>query len=344
MDNMPMLSAAERARSAGLVHVDPARLPILRRKRGAGFCYLNDGTLTPCADTVRRRLRALVVPPAWTDVRLARNPLAHIQAVGRDAEGRLQYIYHPTWSATGASVKLGRLRALGEGLPDLRAWIEAQLRRRSIDEDFAMASAIALLDRLGLRVGYPEYSREDGGRGATTLTRKDVFVSGGEIRLRFFGKGGKRIERRLEDAPLARALAQLKAEPGDMLFGWREGGEQRSLNADKVNAVLRSRFGETSSARDFRTFRASAIVAGHMRDLKGMSATARQKLLREAIRGASDYLANTPTVARGSYVHPVVQALYGEDGYDPAPLFAGSIRRGLTREETALLRVLDQQS
>jgi DNA topoisomerase I len=338
-----MLSAVERAVSVGLVHVDPKSLPIVRVRSGAGYRYVLEGSATPCPQAVRRRLKAIVVPPAWTEVRLARNPMAHIQAVGRDAEGRLQYIYHPLWSETGAVVKRQRLRALGEGLPDLRDFIEAQLRRRSIDEDFALATALALLDRLGLRVGYPEYSREDGGRGATTLTRNDVFIRDGMIRLRFHGKGGKRIQRMFEDPPLARALAQLKAEPGELLFRWR--GDDKSdckLDADHVNAALRRHLGEASSAKDFRTFRASAIAAGHVRAVKGLSQKEREKMLRESIRIASEYLANTPAVARASYVHPAVQELYSEPDFDPAPLFNGPPRKGLTRDETALLRILDR--
>ncbi len=137
-----------------------------------------------------------------------------------------------------------------------------------MDEDFALSCALALLDRAGLRVGYPEYSREDGGRGATTLTRKDVVVKDGVVRLRFFGKGGKRIQRIVEDAPLARALGLLKAQPGEMLFRWKnKEGEERCLAADDVNAALRQRFSDTTSAMDFRTFRASSIVAGALQDV-----------------------------------------------------------------------------
>lgn len=339
-----MLSAPERAVSAGLVYADPETLPLRRRKHGTGFSYVDQHSHTVSDAKLRSRLDKLAVPPAWQDVRLARDPSSHIQAVGRDAAGRLQYRYHEKWSGTGDAVKQERLASLGAGLGDLRAEIEAQLRRQIIDQAFAAATALALLDRAGLRVGYPEYSREDGGRGATTLTRKDVAVKEGVVRLRFFGKGGKRIQRILEDAPLARALAALKAQPGEMLFRWKDkAGEDQCLSADDVNMALRTRFGEGTSARDFRTFRASAIVAGALQGL-GNDVRARDAALRQAIRESSQFLANTPTVARSSYVHPLVQEAFSDADYDSTPLFTGVVRTGLGRGETALLRLLSREA
>jgi DNA topoisomerase I len=336
-----MLSAAERADSVGLHYVEPDALPLRRLRKGRGFSYVDQRSKAVNDNRLRTRLQKLAVPPAWEEVRLARDPRSHIQAVGRDQMGRLQYKYHELWTETGNEVKRERLECLGEKLGEVREWIEAQLRRQTADEDFALACALALLDRAGLRIGYPEYSREDGGRGATTLTRKDVYVKDGVVRLRFYGKGGKRIQRILEDAPLARALALLKAQPGEMLFRWKnKDGEECCLTADTVNAALRQRFSENTSARDFRTFRASSISAGALRELTKDDAARRNAALKQSIRQSASFLANTPTVARGSYVHPLVQDAFTDDTFDPAPLFIGPQRAGLTREETALLRLL----
>lgn len=339
-----MLSAAERAESVGLQYVEPDALPLRRVKRGRGFRYLDQNARTVNGNT-RDRLQKLAVPPAWEDVRLARDPRSHIQAVGRDQAGRLQYRYHDKWTETAHEVKRERLECFGESLGQVREWIEAQLRRQTVDEDFALASALALLDRAGLRVGYPEYSREDGGRGATTLTRKDVYVKDNVVRLRFFGKGGKRIQRVIEDAALARALAALKAQPGDMLFRWKSrDGEDCCLTADTVNAALRQRCGETTSAKDFRTFRASSIVAGALQDLPKDNITARNAALKQSIKESANFLANTPTVARASYVHPLVQAAFADAEFDATPLFTGPQRAGLNRGETALLRLLKREA
>jgi DNA topoisomerase I len=340
-----MLSAPERAVSAGLKYVEPDALPLRRLRKGKGFAYVDSHKKAVTDEKVRERIQKLAVPPAWEDVKLARDPKSHIQAVGRDEAGRLQYKYHEKWTETGHQVKLERLEQFGDKLGAAREWIEAQLRRQTIDEDFALGCALALLDRAGLRVGYPEYSREDGGRGATTLTRKDVAIRDGVVRLRFFGKGGKRIQRIVEDAALARALALIRTQPGDMLFRWKDKeGEDHCLDADRVNAALRQLFTETASARDFRTFRASSIVAGALQDIDPDDVSARKERLKQSIRESARFLANTPTVAKGSYVHPLVQDAFTDVTFDPAPLFTGPVRAGLTRGETALVRLLKREA
>lgn len=340
-----MLSAAERADSVGLHYVEPDSLPLRRVRKGKGFAYTDKRSKALSDDKLKERLQKLAVPPAWEDVKLARDPKSHIQAVGRDEAGRLQYKYHEKWTETGHEVKRERLAQLGESLGELRVEIEKQLRRHTVDEAFALSCALALLDRAGLRVGYPEYSREDGGRGATTLACKDVQLKDGVVRLRFFGKGGKRIQRILEDTSLARALGLLKAQPGEMLFRWRnKDGDERCLTADDVNAALRQRFAETTSAKDFRTFRASSIVAGALQDVAKDDKKARGAALKQSIKESARFLANTPTVCKASYVHPDVQDVFLDDAFDPTSLFTGPQRAGLTRGETALLRLLKQKA
>lgn len=340
-----MLSAAERADSVGLHYIEPDRLPLRRIRKGKGFAYVDQRSKLVSDDKIKLRLQNLAVPPAWEEVKLARDPKSHIQAVGRDEAGRLQYKYHEKWTETGHDVKRERLGQLGEKLGEVREEIEKQLRRQTVDKDFAFACALALLDRAGLRIGYPEYSREDGGRGATTLTRRDIALKDGKVRLRFFGKGGKRVQRIVDDAALARALGLLKAQPGDMLFRWKDkDGEDHCLSADDVNAALRERFAETTSAKDFRTFRASSIVAAALQDVAKDDARKRKEALKHSIKESARFLANTPTVCKASYVHPDVQDAFGDEDFDPASLFTGPQRAGLTRGETALLRLLKQKA
>jgi DNA topoisomerase I len=340
-----MLSAPERAVSVGLKYVEPDALPLRRLRKGKGFAYVDSHQKAIRDAKVRERLQKLAVPPAWEDVKLARDPKSHIQAVGRDKAGRLQYKYHEKWTETAHAVKQEKLELFGDKLGEVRTWIEGQLRRQTIDADFALGCALALLDRVGLRVGYPEYSREDGGRGATTLTRKDVAIKDGVVRLRFFGKGGKRVQRIVEDAALARALTLLKTQPGEMLFRWKgKDGEEHCLEAEEVNAALRQRFSETTSARDFRTFRASSIVAGALQEIDPANMAKRRDALKQSIKASARFLANTPTVARGSYVHPLVQDAFTDETFDPAPLFTGPQRAGLTRGETALVRLLKREA
>ena len=326
-----------RAHEAGLRYATPDELPLTRRRSGKGFVYLNGGG-TPVRDpNLRQRLKRLAVPPAWTEVRLAKDPLAHIQAVGRDAEGRRQYRYHELWTESGAAVKAARLSALGGALCNVRDTAAAQLRRRTVDRDFAMGCAIALLDRAGLRVGYAEYCRETGGRGAMTLQRRHVKIADGAVTLSFFGKSGKRILRTLHDPELANALARLREAGGADLFSWGKAADEM-LTADDVNAWLHAHVNDGASARDFRTFRGSAIAAGALQEADSNPARA----LRAAIRRAAEFLANTEAVCRSSYVHPLVQSAFQDEALDRAGLFNGPTRNGLDRGETALMRLMER--
>lgn len=334
----PQEAARARAAAAGLHYAEPDSLPLMRRRSGRGFSYINGGGAALRDPAVRARLGALAVPPAWTEVRLAKDPLAHIQAVGRDAEGRRQYRYHDLWTESGAAVKAGRLKILGGVLNNMRPWVAGELRRRTVDRDFAMACALALLDRAGLRVGYPEYCRDTGGRGAMTLQRRHVKVADGAVTLSFFGKSGKRILRTLEDAELAAALARLREAGGAGLFSWGRGADAM-LGAEDVNAWLHAYAGPQTSARDFRTFRGSAIAAAALQSSGEPDAA---KALRAAIRRAAQFLANTEAVCRSSYVHPIVQSAFMDEALDRKPLFSGAPRAGLDRGETALLRLLER--
>src|ERR1700754_3001049 len=140
-----MLSAAERADSVGLHYVEPDSLPLRRVRKGKGFSYVDSRAKALSDDKLKLRLQKLAVPPAWEDVKLARDPKSHIQAVGRDEAGRLQYKYHEKWTETGHEVKRERLEQLGENLGAVREEIEGQLRRQTVDEDFALSCALALL-------------------------------------------------------------------------------------------------------------------------------------------------------------------------------------------------------
>lgn len=333
---MPAISAEDRARRFGLRYTMPDDLPLNRRRRGRGYQYLDAGGAPVESDAVKSRLKELRVPPAWTEVKLASDPLSHIQAVGRDAKGRLQYVYHDLWSQSADLEKAMRLKMLGGALGGLRESVEAQLRRRTVDRDFAMACAIALLDRAALRVGYEEYCRDTGGRGAMTLQRRHVRISDGAVRLSFYGKSSKRIQRTLDDPPLASALSRLREARGPNLFCWAKDGES-CLNAEDVNDYLHREAGDAVSAKDFRTFRASALVLDAMEE----EAPPTDKALRGAIKTAAEFLANTPAVCRSNYVHPLVQTACQDGLPTRKDLFTGPVREGLTRPETALMRLLD---
>jgi DNA topoisomerase-1 len=331
------------AQRHGLSYADASKLTLRRRRSGRGFVYLDEQGKAIRDPKVRERIEALVIPPAWTDVCIAEDPRAHIQAIGRDALGRLQYRYHEAWTAIRDKVKAERLVRFGNALPKIRAQLEADLRRRTCDRRYAAAVAARLIDRALLRSGHSTATIDDGGRGATTLLKRDVQLNGATVTLNFTGKSGKRIVKRLRDPLLLNRLKKLKAIGKKRLFAFRdEAGRCCYLSARDLNAYLREAAGAAVTAKDFRTFGASAQALAALAAAEvPKSQTGRKRLVASVVRDVSESLANTPAVARSSYVHPLVMEAFEADALDPA-MVKGPTRNRLDRAETALMRFLEE--
>ena len=328
-------------RRLGLKKAAPETLIIERVACGRGFRFRSpDGGAVSDSGTLSR-ISALVIPPAWREVRIAAEANAHLQAVGRDEAGRLQYLYHPDWEQVRAARKVERLRRLGRGLRKLRAAVAADLANSKIDRSSLLAAAATLVDRAGLRAGHEAYAGPESGRGAATLLKRHVTVEGGEVKLAFRGKGGRRIEATITDPRLARIMAELKQVPGARLFKERNGRAIRPVTAEDLNAYLREASGEDITAKDFRTFRASA-AALELLCVAGPAATAhaRRKCIAAVSRQIGNLLSNTPNVARSSYIHPVVLDRF-EDGNLDVALLRPKWRQGLDAAETALMRMIE---
>jgi DNA topoisomerase-1 len=329
-------------RCLGLNKVDPSQLALRRVNSGRGFGYRDAaGNVVSDLET-RQRIIDLAIPPAWTDVLLADDPSAHIQAVGRDDAGRLQYIYHPAWEQVRSARKVEQLRSLGVRLPAVRQTVAAMLNGGELTRQAIIAAAVMLIDRAALRAGHEAYAGEEGGRGAATLLKRHVSVSDGTVSLSFPGKGGKRIEAAVADPHLAKVIAELKGVRGPRLFKLQNGNSVRPITAEDINAYLREVSGEEFTAKDFRTFRASAMALELFCHIgPGRTARERRRRITEVARGVAELLQNTPTVARSSYIHPVVLDAYEEGGLDPK-LLRPKWRQGMTAAETGLMRLLDR--
>ncbi|CAN5682741.1 hypothetical protein BH23CHL4_BH23CHL4_23570 [soil metagenome] len=116
------------AESAGLRYVTDAGPGITRIKSGKGFRYV-DTNGEPLRDkTTLERIKAIVIPPAWTDVWISPSPNGHLQATGRDDRGRKQYRYHTRWRVTRDENKFDRLLEFGRALPGIREHVRDDLR------------------------------------------------------------------------------------------------------------------------------------------------------------------------------------------------------------------------
>jgi DNA topoisomerase-1 len=301
------LHTAKLLKRLGLNYISTVELTIRRQRNGRGFRYVKpDGKLVPAVE--RRRLAALAVPPAYEDVLYAADPRAHIQALGRDAAGRLQYRYHPDWQRVRETRKARRLARLAEVLPHIRRSINQHLNGATPSREFTLAAVIELVARSAIRPGSEEYARLRGTRGATTLLKSSVSVYGETVKLRFKAKGGKTIQKEIHAPKLASATRLLLELPGRRLFQYRDGdGAIRSVSARDVNAFLRDVAGVEISLKDFRTLLASVSVLGALaRMAPATSKRARRRQILDAIAEAAAELGNTPAICRKSYVHETV--------------------------------------
>lgn len=292
---------------AGLRAGGVAALTIARRRRGRGFVYLDRKGRAIREPRVLDRIVALAVPPAYREVRIAADPRSHLQAVGRDEAGRLQYRYHPGWEKVREAQKLERLAATLAALPRLRKRVRADLARRELSREKALASAVAIMDGAHIRVGCEDYLRLSGSRGAATLMKDDVDIGSRRIELAFRSKGGKDISCAIEDPALARALRRIAELPGRRLVKYQNGEGARAITARDVNAYLAEATGQPVTAKDLRQ-RAGCVLACErfLAMQPAASETARRKQVAGVMRAVSEILGNTPAVARKSYVAGIV--------------------------------------
>src|SRR5687768_15687828 len=244
------------AADAGLRYVSDAEPGIARRRAGRGFSYrAPDGAVVRDRDTLAR-IRALAIPPAYTEVWICTSPRGHLQATGRDARRRKQYRYHARWKHARGEGKFDRIVAFGQALPRLRRRLRADLKLPGYPRDKVLAIVVSLLAHTLVRVGNDEYARSNRSYGLTTLRERHVeFLRGGRARLRFRGKSGLEHERVVDDAGLVRRVRALHELPGQALFQYvDDSGEAQPVASSDVNDYLRAAMGEAFTAKDFRTW------------------------------------------------------------------------------------------
>jgi DNA topoisomerase-1 len=322
-DAKPVLSASsllartsveELARELGLKLGDQNELTIRRIKRGKSYSFIRaNGTRIRHAGTIRR-LHAMAVPPAYVEVRYSPDPNTHLQAVGRDAAGRLQYRYHADWEKVREHRKAHRLAKLVGALPKIRRNVWKQLAGDEPTREFALAAVIELIARTAIRPGNESYARLNGTRGATTLHKSNVTLEDDSVVLTFKAKGGKAVRKECDAEKLVRAVGILRTVPGKRMFQYRDGsGVVRAVSTTQVNAYLREIAGIKISLKDFRTLMASAVVLESLSRISpAASARGRKRQVLEAVRAAADHLSNTPAICRRSYVHDTIVTAFEE--------------------------------
>jgi len=257
----------------------------------------------------------MAVPPAYAEVRYSPDPTSHLQAVGRDAAGRLQYRYHADWEKVREHRKAHRLAKLVAALPKIRRNVSMHLSGEEPTREFALSAVIELIARTAIRPGNESYARLNGTRGATTLLKSNVTLEDDSIVLTFKAKGGKAVKKECNAAKLVRAIGILQSLPGRRMFQYRDAsGVVRTVSTTTVNGFLREIAGIKISLKDFRTLMASAVVLESLSRISpAKSARGRKRQVLDAIRAAADRLSNTPAICRKSYVHDTIVTAF-EDG------------------------------
>jgi DNA topoisomerase I len=334
---------ARTAAAAPLVYVTGAEPGIRRVRRGRGFCYLNPDGSAVKDPAVLARIRALAIPPAYSDVWICREPCGHLQATGRDQKGRKQYRYHKDWHGGQDATKFARLSAFGRSLPRLRAGISRLLEQRGISREKVLAAVVCLLDRTLIRIGNAEYARGNDSYGLTTLQNRHVALKGAELHFRFKGKSGKVWQLRVSDRRIARIVRQIQDLPGQDLFQYLdEEGQVRDVTSADVNGFIREIAGEQASAKDFRTW-TGTVLAARVLAAAGPFTSKRDAAskVKAALREVAERLGNTVAVCRASYVHPAIIDGYLAGTPCAMPQAAAGNAEGLSAEERAVLRYLE---
>ena len=290
------------ASAASLKHTTDGKPGIHRR---AKHRYVRaSGNVVRDAATLRR-IRALAIPPAWTDVWISPDPEDHIQATGRDARGRKQYRYHPKFREVRDAAKYTRLVELIDALPKLRRAVTRDLACKCLCKPKVVATIVSLMERAQLRVGNDEYARTNKSYGATTLRDRHAKIRGSTIMLSFRAKGG--IDRRvkLTDRRLATIVRRCQELPGQRLFQYVDGDAVRPVTSTDVNEYLREATGGPFTAKDYRTWAATLATALLLCAREHPdTARASKRAINEVLAIVAERLGHTIAICRKSYVHP----------------------------------------
>jgi DNA topoisomerase I len=326
---------------------------IRRQRRGRGFSYTDPSDAPVTDDDTIQRIRALAIPPAWTDVWICPDPLGHLQASGADAAGRRQYLYHERWRARRDAEKFDRMLAFANRLPQVREHVTADLERRNLPREKALAVAVRLLDLALFRVGSESYTRDNGSFGLATVRRDHVRTSGDLVRFDYRAKSGQRRIQEVADAevaPIVRTLKRRRDENPELL-AYRDRSGWRDVRSEDVNAYVKELAGDGFSAKDFRTWHGTVVAAVALAAAADVPPTqaARRRRITTAVKEVAAELGNTPVVARASYIDPRLLDRY-EEGVTIAARLAdvveGDLADAAFRDavEAAVLEMLENGS
>lgn len=311
-NSLPNADPPAAAKAAGLRYVHDDRPGIRRAPAKDGFDYVDAKGRKVDDEATLKRIKSLVIPPAWQDVWICPQANGHLQATGRDARGRKQYRYHPKWRTVRDEVKYERMLNFGKALPQIRKEVDRGLGLPGLPREKVLATIVYLLEATMIRIGNDEYARENKSYGLTTLRNRHVKIDGSEVEFRFRGKSGVHHDVKVHDKRLARIIQRTRDLPGQHLFEYvGDDGEPHTVDSSDVNDYLREITGEEYTAKDFRTWSGTVLAALALQEFEKVDSEAQaKKNVVRAIESVAEKLGNTPSVCRKCYVHPAVLDAY----------------------------------
>jgi DNA topoisomerase-1 len=310
------------AHAAGLRYVTDAMPGIRRHRHGRGFKYVDPTGLVIRESAMIERFRLLVIPPAWTDVWICPHEDGHLQVTARDGRGRKQYRYHPGFRQHRDGTKFERMFSLAQVIQKIRERVEHDVTLPGHPRDKVMATVVWLLERTLIRIGSDEYAKANKSFGLTTLRRRHVAIDGAKLRFEFRGKSGISHAVDVTDRRIARIVQRCHELRGEVLFKYLDDtGERQQVEAEDVNAYLQEVTGADITAKDFRTWAGTMLVAEALRSM-GPAETKREaeKNVVAAVDKTAKMLGNTRSVCRKYYIHPVlIQAYLAGEVLPPLP-------------------------
>lgn len=292
-----------------LLSVEQSELCFTRRKYGRGFQYFNENGNKIEDKKILHRIRKLVIPPIWEDVKICRNPKGYLQATGRDLKHRKQYIYHQDWEKKRQAEKFDKLKMFGQRLPAFREYCNAMVQQSGWRREKVLSLMILVLDETGIRIGNQQYANRNGTYGLSTLRRKHMELAGNEILFHYQGKSRQTREVSINDEELIRFIKQSAEQPGYEIFRYRDENKNwQQVDSEDLNTFIQTHLGQQFSSKDFRTWVASRLaVELYPHALQKVTEHPLRRLSPTLVRLVANELGNTPTVCRDYYIHPKVQ-------------------------------------
>jgi DNA topoisomerase-1 len=329
--------------TAEIKYVDDESMSIHKRKKGKGFQYFDEEGTKITNKLLLSRLRRLIIPPMWNDVYICKWDDGHIQAIGRDAKGRKQYIYHSEFEKARQEEKFAKMKDFGKALSKFRKKVVQDIALKEWSKDKILALIILLLDETGIRIGNKQYANENGTFGLTTLRRKHVSFESNQVVFEYKGKSNQLRHVEIDDSQLGKLIKKSAELPGFEIFRYQDSdGKFQPVDSEDVNNYIHAYMGKKFSSKDFRTWVASRLaVELYPFAIEAIGATKKGKFSNTLIRMVAEELGNTPMVCRSYYVHPnIMQKIESKSLPNKTYKDSGMSQSRLTASEREVMKHL----